>query len=802
MNRRSFSIALFVLLVGFILARVLFHVGNVDHAQTEEPKQPATFSLPELSDADYDWIGSRIYQNEALGKSEYLTHWNEGEDFPSLGIGHFIWFPEGVDAPFDEQFPALLAYLREQVPDNLPMPAWLQELDPLVAPWDSKEEFDAARSSPEMTSLRKWLEATRLYQARFIVSAFERRWRALDLPAEHKQELTGLIQILFETAEGLFAVIDYYNFKGLGNNPRESYQGQGWGLVQVLGDLADLRENENECADIVAQFRDAAIARLGLRVELSPPERNEARWLVGWSNRLNDYVSTGTGKARDNESVCGFHITPYLQNPAKDAITFIWFSKENHAGALRVWKLEDGSMEESPLLESSPVLAEALAYHPMENCGDADCSEAALPYLHQLRLTDLEPDTLYRYQVTQSTALANGRFLTPGEGQGSLRFIVYGDSETEPESTGKHTAWPSAEAPTRMRRYPVDQTTGYAQNLKVIQQRQPAFVAIAGDLVQSGGEQRDWDEFWQHNAGLAASTVLVPALGNHDYFGGPGQFGKYATPDSERALRKYQTYFDLPANGAVVDSHSERYFSMRHGVVTLIVLDTINGLPDRSDMDTNWRLLGEGEGGFAPDWQPGSVQHAWLEKELIKAQETSRFTFVMFHHIPYTSGIHGRPAGEKPRGDILSSLPLQTLTPLFMRHGVDAVFGGHDEMYEHSVVSGVEISPGAVERPHDIHFYDVGIGGDGLRGPVSDVANPQQVFLAHIDAPEVYAPNGVLSDGGKHYGHLEVNIEQGSDGVWQARLDPVYVFPVLEADGSVMRFERRIYADPVVLTAQ
>ena len=802
MNRRSLSIALFVLLLGFILARALFHVEMVEQTELlkQEPSGNVTFSLPELSDTDYEWIGSRIYQNEALGKPEYLTHWNQGEDFPSLGIGHFIWFPEDVDAPFDEQFPALISYLRQQVPEDLPMPAWLQELDPLVAPWGSKEEFDAAWSSSEMTSLREWLEASQLYQARFIASAFEQRWRTLDLPPEQKQKLTVLIQVLFETPEGLFAVIDYYNFKGLGNNPREAYQGQGWGLVQVLDDLAGLRADEDECADIVTQFRDAAAGRLRLRVELSPPERNEARWLAGWSKRLDNYLVKGAGKA--TESACGFHITPYLQNPAKDAITLIWFSKENRAGTLRVWKHGGGSIEKAPLLESSPVLAEALAYHPMENCGDIDCSESALPYLHQLRLTDLMPDTLYQYQVTQSTGQVEGRFLTLDAGQKPLRFIVYGDSETEPESTGKHVVWPSAEAPARMRRYPVDQTTGYAQNLKVIQRRQPAFVAVAGDLVQSGGEQRDWDEFWLHNADLAASTILLPALGNHDYFGGPGELGKYATPDSERAVRKYQTYFDLPANEAGEDSHSERYYSLRHGVVTLIVLDVVNGLPDRSDMDTNWRLSGEGEGGFAPDWQPGSVQYAWLQKELIKAQETSRFTFVMFHHTPYTSGVHGRPAGEKPRGDILSALPLQRLTPLFIRHGVAAVFGGHDEMYEHSVLSGIEMSPNGVESTHDIHFYDVGIGGDGLRGPVSDVTNPHQVFLAHTDAPEIYAENGVLSESGKHYGHLEVNIEQDADGVWQARLDAVYIFPILETDGSVVDFERRIYADPVVLTAQ
>ena len=799
MKRKTLLIAAIILLAGFILTRAVFHV--IGTGKRDAATGVITLTLPRLSDADYHRIGSRIYQNEALGNPENLTHWNEGEGFPSLGIGHFIWFPKGVDAPFDEQFPVLVSYLRQAVPEDLQMPSWLQALDPLDAPWNTRQEFDAALSSDQMSELRQWLEATRLYQARFIVSAFEQRWMDLDLPFQQKQELTALLQELFETPEGLFAVIDYYNFKGLGNNPREAYQGEGWGLVQVLDALVVIRTDEVDCNDIVAQFRDAAAGRLRLRVELSPPERNEARWLAGWRKRVDGYLETDA--ATTEKSVCGFHLTPYLQNPAKDAITLIWFSKENQAGQLTVWKPGSTSLDQMAIFESRPVRADALAYHPAENCTGGDCDDIPLPYLHQVRLTDLEPDTLYRYQVTQNSEHAGGSFSTLDDGEKPLRFIVYSDSETEPESTGKHVYWPDGEAQARARRYPLDQTTGYAQNLKVIQKRRPAFVAIAGDLVQSGGEQRDWDEFWSHNAALAASTVLLPALGNHDYFGGPGTFGKYATPYSEGAVRKFQTYFDLPSNDASDPTHSERYYSLRHGAVTLIVLDTINGLPDRSEMDTNWRLLGEGEGGFAPDWQPGSEQYEWLQKELERAQETSRFTFVMFHHTPYTSGAHGRLPGESNTGgDILSSKPVQTLTPLFLRYGVDAVFGGHDEMYEHSVVSGMEVSPDGFERAHDIHFYDIGIGGDGLRGPDIGVTNYYRKFLAHTDAPEIYGTNGVLQDGGKHYGHLEVNVERNSEGVWQARMEPVYVFPILRTDGQVVDFERRVYADTVTLIAR
>jgi len=797
MNRRSLLLTALILLGVFILARAVFHGLSLE--DEAGPVASLSFTLPELSDADYDWIGSRIYQNEALGRAEYLTHWNEGEDFPSLGIGHFIWFPQGVDAPFDEQFPALVSYLREQVPENLQMPAWLQDLKPMAAPWNTKAQFDEAWSSPQMSALRQWLEATQLYQARFIVSAFEQRWRDLDFPVQLKQELTGLLQQLFATPAGLFAVIDYYNFKGLGNNPRETYQSQGWGLVQVLEALAALRMDDDECADIVLQFKGAAAGKLSQRVELSPPERNEKRWLAGWLKRLDGYLLTDTNTM--GKSVCGFHITPYLQNPSSDAITLIWFSKGDRGGQLTVWKPGDSSKENGVLLESSPVRAGALAYHPAERCIDQNCEELPLPYLHQVRLTGLEHDTLYHYQVKQNTEQADGSFTTLGGGLNPLRFIVYADSETEPESTSKHVVWQGEKTSGKVRKYPLDQSTGYAENLKVIQERQPRFVAIAGDLVQSGGEQRDWDEFWLHNAGLAASTVLLPALGNHDYFGGPGDMGKYATVDSERAVRKYQTYFDLPSNNSSDAAHSERYYSLQYGVVTLIVLDATNGRPNRSDMDTNWRLLGEGEGGYAPDWRTGSEQHSWLQKELRKAQETSLFTFVMFHGSPYTSGVHGRLPGDKSGKDILSAQPLQTLTPLFIRYGVDAVFGGHDEMYEHSLLSGTELSPDGLKLAHDIHFYDVGIGGDGLRGPVKGVDNPYRVFLAHIDAPEVYAADGILADGGKHYGHLEVNVEQNSDGIWQARMDPVYIFPILVADGRVVDFERRVYADPVILTA-
>lgn len=264
-----------------IVALVLTVVRNREISRPE-------FELPELSDADFDWIAARIYQNEAAGQSRYLTWWGEGEDFPSFGIGHFIWFPAGVDAPFDETFPDMVSFVQQRSPGNLSMPEWLRSLTPFDAPWADKQQFDQARTATDMTELQLWLDATRQLQARFIVATFEQRWQNLVLPAEQYQRLTALLQEMAGTAQGLFAVIDYYNFKGLGDNPRERYQLQGWGLIQVLETMPELRTGEQSLVEL---FSRAAARRLGLRVKLSPPERNEARWLDGWLQRLDGYVA-------------------------------------------------------------------------------------------------------------------------------------------------------------------------------------------------------------------------------------------------------------------------------------------------------------------------------------------------------------------------------------------------------------------------------------------------------------------------------------------------------------------------------
>ena len=81
------------------------------------------------------------------------------------------------------------------------------------------------------------------------------------------------------------------------------------------------------------------------------------------------------------------------------------------------------------------------------------------------------------------------------------------------------------------------------------------------------------------------------------------------------------------------------------------------------------------------------------------------------------------------------------------------------------------------------------------------MVNPFQRFLAHRDAPEVWEED-VLVAGGKHYGHLEVDVLPLEDGRWQAVLKPVYIFPRFAPGGAYEGFERRLYDDIVTLTTE
>ncbi|MCS7009618.1 MAG: hypothetical protein NZL93_06745, partial [Chthoniobacterales bacterium] len=92
-----------------------------------------------LSDSQALEIGRRIWQNECAGTIEGLTAWNEGEGFVSLGIGHFIWYPEGKDGPFRESFPEFVGFLLR---NGGYVPEWVVKAR--GCPWPDRKAFLAS----------------------------------------------------------------------------------------------------------------------------------------------------------------------------------------------------------------------------------------------------------------------------------------------------------------------------------------------------------------------------------------------------------------------------------------------------------------------------------------------------------------------------------------------------------------------------------------------------------------------------------------------------------------------------------
>jgi hypothetical protein len=229
-------------------------------------------------------ISNKIYINECSGKAEQLMSWNEGEQFLSLGIGHFIWYPSGVTGPFQESFPQFLDFLKTQGED---LPDWLSSFPPPSCPWNSREEFQAARETPRTRELQDLLVGTRILQAKFILQRLQQALPAmLEFASEEKREkIREKFWRVAGVPGGWYALADYVNFKGEGVKPEERYDGYGWGLLQALDEM-----NTAVADDLVLkEFSKAADFVLTRRVEHSPPERWEQRWLFGWKRRVATY---------------------------------------------------------------------------------------------------------------------------------------------------------------------------------------------------------------------------------------------------------------------------------------------------------------------------------------------------------------------------------------------------------------------------------------------------------------------------------------------------------------------------------
>lgn len=168
-----------------------------------------------------------------------------------------------------------------------------------------------------------------------------------------------------------------------------------------------------------------------------------------------------------------------------------------------------------------------------------------------------------------------------------------------------------------------------------------AFAVNTGDMVADGAKIRLWYQFFRIERPLLRSLPVYPVLGNHELQG-----------SWKRGVAAFRRYFDVPKNGP------ERgvTYSFVHGNSLFLVLNS--------------------NASFV-----GTTQTAWARAQLEAASSNPaiRHIFVFMHHSPYASGIHGENDDAQIAG----------LPRILTKYGVDALFAGHDHVYERGEADGL-----------------------------------------------------------------------------------------------------------------
>lgn len=241
-------------------------------------------TIKQLSASDRQKIGRKIWQNESGGKVSGLTHWNVGEEFPSMGIGHFIWYPKGFNGRWTESFPNFVQYARQNGSKNIPQ--WV--IDNRHCPWPNREAFNRDFNGPRLKQLRTYLANNVTLQTDFIIATSQSALPKImaSAPASQRVRIQQNYQKVATTSNGTYALIDYVNFKGDGTNPTERYNNQGWGLMWVLMEMRDVPSGQAAAREFAASAKRC----LDRRIKNSPPARGESRWKAGWHNRCDTYT--------------------------------------------------------------------------------------------------------------------------------------------------------------------------------------------------------------------------------------------------------------------------------------------------------------------------------------------------------------------------------------------------------------------------------------------------------------------------------------------------------------------------------
>lgn len=251
-------------------------------------------------------------------------------------------------------------------------------------------------------------------------------------------------------------------------------------------------------------------------------------------------------------------------------------------------------------------------------------SESAKKF-HAVRVDGLSPGTTYSYKLKAGgTESASASFTTAPAENKPFKFVVFGDNRSD--------------------------ASMHANIVRMIEKAPGDFLLHSGDMVQTGDNEAEWQEFFTIENKLLASRCLFASVGNHEL----------TTPDPTGQVN-FLRYF-----ASVEDDGRERphlYGSFRWSNTRFFMLNA---------MDT-W--TGE--------------EREWLKSELASAMNEVGLVhrIAVMHHGPFSSGRHGGNVRLQANGII----------DIMRDNKVDLILAGHDHLYDRGEGQGLKyiVSGGA-----------------------------------------------------------------------------------------------------------
>lgn len=327
---------------------------------------------------------------------------------------------------------------------------------------------------------------------------------------------------------------------------------------------------------------------------------------------------------------------------------------------------------------------------------------------HAVKLTGLQPNGTYYYRVPSLDNIIHSFKVPPaspgvGEIPETVIFTVMGDTQGAYTIQRKNIA------------------------LMMVDPEQPMFTINTGDLVNASDNYAEWAMLFNSRSygRIMATIPLMAASGNHDTWGDEDFRKTYTTYLQYNYASGRNRLEETPGYGV--------YYSYNYSSVHMVALDNFENDTYTSSVKETWGTY------FT------TTQLQWLEADL--ARNTNNWKFV-YMHVPMYSN-----------GDFGSNKNLcRQLEPIFEKYGVDAVFYGHDHIFEsfynyknNATSGGIYhfIVGGSANNFDDMYNVD----SYGKRIWTSNVLDLSQTWRYNETYGTEYALYGELTH---HYGKVKV----------------------------------------------